>query len=164
MRWDVFARPILSSSRARAGWASPRSPQRWPWTAARTGRSVLLAEMEGRGEIARTLEVPDPGIPGANDRRRPCRAVHHSDGGGLRDAPIQPVIADTPERRVALAVLAHERASAPIRAAEERAIAAFEARAREPIVLVPELAGDIHDVAGLRRLGPHLFGRSISGR
>jgi anion-transporting ArsA/GET3 family ATPase len=63
-----------------------------------------------------------------------------------------------PERRAASAVLRARLEREPRLAAESAAMARFaRARPAVPLVAVPELAGDLHDVAGLRRIAAHLF-------
>jgi anion-transporting ArsA/GET3 family ATPase len=62
------------------------------------------------------------------------------------------------ERRAAGAVLRAALRREPRIAAEASALARFaDARAEIPLVGVPELAGDVHDVAGLRRIASFLF-------
>ncbi|MEX2458621.1 MAG: ArsA-related P-loop ATPase [Actinomycetota bacterium] len=65
------------------------------------------------------------------------------------------------ERRVASAVLRTRLAWQLVDAREDDALAAFEAaHPGRPLVRVPELDGDVHDLEGLRRLGDRLFASS----
>jgi anion-transporting ArsA/GET3 family ATPase len=62
---------------------------------------------------------------------------------------------DTEDRAVADMLVDHLRRE-PLQAAEARAMTAFAyAHAGVPIIAVPELSGDVHDVAGLRRVGAY---------
>lgn len=62
------------------------------------------------------------------------------------------------ERAVADMLVDHLRRE-PLAAAQARAMASFaRAHAGVPIVAVPELSGDVHDVGGLRRVGEYLSG------
>jgi anion-transporting ArsA/GET3 family ATPase len=66
---------------------------------------------------------------------------------------------DSPERRAVGAALKDMVAGEPRRAAEARALSTFaSAHPGLPLLPVPELPGDVHDTAGLRRVGSHLFG------
>jgi anion-transporting ArsA/GET3 family ATPase len=65
---------------------------------------------------------------------------------------------DSPERRAVGAALEGMVAGEPRRAAEARALARFaSSHPGLPLLAVPELPGDVHDTAGLRRLGSYLF-------
>ena len=65
---------------------------------------------------------------------------------------------DDAERRTAAAILRHHLRWQPVRQAEMRALSRFaETHGEVPLLAVPELAGDVHDVTGLRRVGAHLF-------
>jgi anion-transporting ArsA/GET3 family ATPase len=65
----------------------------------------------------------------------------------------------SPAERAAAAVLGYRLRIEPRRAAETRAVSDFRRRHPNiPIVAVPELPVDVHDVAGLRLLGRSLFG------
>ena len=67
----------------------------------------------------------------------------------------------SPAERAAAAVLGYRLGTEPRRAAEAGAVAAFRRERPElPIVAVPELPVDVHDVAGLRMVGSALFGGS----
>ncbi|HJP64944.1 MAG TPA: ArsA-related P-loop ATPase [Actinomycetota bacterium] len=62
MSWArAFDRPLLLVS-GKGGTGKSTVAAAVAALAAGEGRRVLLAEVEGRGEIARTLEVPDPGM------------------------------------------------------------------------------------------------------
>jgi anion-transporting ArsA/GET3 family ATPase len=61
-------------------------------------------------------------------------------------------------QRTAAAVLLAAVRMAPQLHAEQAAVASFAARHPDvPILAVPELVGNVHDVSGLRRIGAHLF-------
>jgi anion-transporting ArsA/GET3 family ATPase len=65
----------------------------------------------------------------------------------------------TAPERAAAEVLAVRLGQEPRRAAEARSLAEFTAaHPAIPLSVIPELAGDVHDVGGLRRLASHLFG------
>jgi len=65
----------------------------------------------------------------------------------------------SPEERSAAALLAARLRDEPRRAAEANGMAAFASRhPAMPLLAVPDLPGDVHDTAGLRRLAAHLFG------
>ena len=67
------------------------------------------------------------------------------------------------EQRAAAAVLAAGIRRRPGLAAEAAVVASFiDEHPSIPLVGVPELAGDIHDVPGLRRVAVHLFGEGSS--
>jgi anion-transporting ArsA/GET3 family ATPase len=61
------------------------------------------------------------------------------------------------DERAVAAIVADRIRREPQIAAERAAMASFAARHRVPIVAVPELAGDVHDVKGLRRVASELF-------
>jgi anion-transporting ArsA/GET3 family ATPase len=66
------------------------------------------------------------------------------------------------EQRAAGAVLAAAVRRHPRVAAEGAAVATFiEGHPRIPLLGIPELAGDVHDVPGLRRVAGHLFGDGV---
>ena len=58
---DLFASEILIVS-GKGGTGKSTVAAAIATAAASTGRPVLLAEVEGRGEATRTLGVPDPGF------------------------------------------------------------------------------------------------------
>src|SRR6266508_1111377 len=58
---DLFARPLLFVS-GKGGTGKSTVAAALAGAAASTGRRVLLAEVEGRGEIPRVLPVADPGF------------------------------------------------------------------------------------------------------
>ena len=63
------------------------------------------------------------------------------------------------EQRAVGAALQARIRNEPRRAAEASAMHRFAGAHPEiPLLAVPELAGDVHDVPGLRRLAVHLFG------
>ncbi len=71
---------------------------------------------------------------------------------------------DAEQRAVSAALLARIR-NEPRHAAEAAAMHGFaRAHPEIPLLAVPELAGDVHDVPGLRRLAAHLFGRGETER
>jgi len=62
------------------------------------------------------------------------------------------------ERGAVAAVIASYAREEPRRAAEAAAMVGFAERHPEmPLLAVPELPGDVQDVAGLRRIASHLF-------
>ncbi|MGH2556782.1 MAG: ArsA-related P-loop ATPase, partial [Actinomycetota bacterium] len=62
MRWeDLFARQILIVS-GKGGTGKSTIAAALASVSGATGRRTLLIEVEGRGEIARTLQMPDPGF------------------------------------------------------------------------------------------------------
>lgn len=62
MQWeDLFARPVLIVS-GKGGTGKSVVAAALAATAARSGRRTLLVEVEGRGEITRTIGIPDPGF------------------------------------------------------------------------------------------------------
>jgi anion-transporting ArsA/GET3 family ATPase len=69
-----------------------------------------------------------------------------------------------PEERAAAAILRDALTRWPRYGDEERALLAFADRTRGiPILTVPELAGDVQDVRGLRKVAAHLFDRVKDG-
>ena len=69
------------------------------------------------------------------------------------------------EERATAAVLSHAVATEPTRSAQADALGRFAAGHRSAaIVRVPELGGDVHDLAGLRRVAKHLGTRSLRPR
>jgi anion-transporting ArsA/GET3 family ATPase len=65
------------------------------------------------------------------------------------------------EQRAAAAVLSARLHREPRLAMEAAAMARFAlAHGSVPLLAVPELAGDVHDIAGLRKIAGHLFGES----
>jgi anion-transporting ArsA/GET3 family ATPase len=65
------------------------------------------------------------------------------------------------EQRAVAAVLSARLRREPRLAMEAGAMARFRVSHRAvPLLAVPELAGDVHDIAGLRRIAGHLFGES----
>jgi anion-transporting ArsA/GET3 family ATPase len=74
------------------------------------------------------------------------------------DGVIQRLEAGTAEDRAVAAAVRTRLAWQVVEAREESALGAFdEAHPGVPLIRVPELEGDIHDVPGLRRLGETLF-------
>jgi anion-transporting ArsA/GET3 family ATPase len=62
MRWeDLYARPVLIVS-GKGGTGKSVVAAALATTAAASGRRTLLVEVEGRGEVTRTLGIPDPGF------------------------------------------------------------------------------------------------------
>jgi anion-transporting ArsA/GET3 family ATPase len=62
VRWEeLFARPVLIVS-GKGGTGKSVVSAALAATAAASGRRTLLVEVEGRGEVTRTLGVPDPGF------------------------------------------------------------------------------------------------------
>ena len=62
MKWrEVFDHPVLIVS-GKGGTGKSTVAAALATAGARTGRKVLLVEVEGRGEVTRTLGVPDPGF------------------------------------------------------------------------------------------------------
>lgn len=62
MSWErLFTRPILVVS-GKGGTGKSTMAAALATAATRSGRRVLLAEVEGRGQVAATLGVPDPGF------------------------------------------------------------------------------------------------------
>jgi anion-transporting ArsA/GET3 family ATPase len=62
VQWEeLFARPVLIVS-GKGGTGKSVVAAALAATAARSGRRTLLVEVEGRGEITRTLGIPDPGF------------------------------------------------------------------------------------------------------
>lgn len=62
MRWeDLFARQILIVS-GKGGTGKSTIAAALASVSGAAGRRTLLVEVEGRGEIARTLQIPDPGF------------------------------------------------------------------------------------------------------
>jgi anion-transporting ArsA/GET3 family ATPase len=84
----------------------------------------------------------------------------HADGTVLpeqTEGTIASLLEGGPEERAVASMLADDVRREPLQAAETDAIEAFAHRHdRVPIVAVPELPGDIHDVAGLRRVAAYL--------
>jgi anion-transporting ArsA/GET3 family ATPase len=75
------------------------------------------------------------------------------------NAVIQSLSEGKPDQRASGAVLCQTLRAERRSALETEAIAAFaERRAGAPLVASPELDGDVHDVAGLRRVARELFG------
>jgi anion-transporting ArsA/GET3 family ATPase len=75
------------------------------------------------------------------------------------DTAIGGLAGGTAEQRAVAAVLSDRLRREPRHILERVAVDAFAQRHPElPIVAVPELAGDVHDVPGLRRVGAQLFG------
>jgi len=69
VRWeDLFGREILIVS-GKGGTGKSTVAAALATSAARSGRRTLLAEVEGRGEIARTLGIRDPGF---DERKAPA--------------------------------------------------------------------------------------------
>src|SRR5439155_654322 len=62
VQWeDLFARPVLIVS-GKGGTGKSVVAAALAATAATSGRRTLLVEVEGRGEITRTIGIPDPGF------------------------------------------------------------------------------------------------------
>jgi hypothetical protein len=84
----------------------------------------------------------------------------HVDGPPLPDEvgpTIDTLEAGDAEERAVAAMLRDELRREPRQAAESEAMASFaRAHVGVPIVPVPELSGDIHDVPGLRRVAAYL--------
>ena len=75
--WDtLFDRQILIVS-GKGGAGKSTVAAAIATAGAATGRRVLLAEVEGRGEAARTLGVPDPGF---HERPAPHRLGYYRIG------------------------------------------------------------------------------------
>jgi len=63
-----------------------------------------------------------------------------------------------PEDRAVGAVLANRLQREPRHVAEGSAMQAFaQSHPAVPVIGIPDLGGDVHDVTGLRRIGAHLF-------
>jgi anion-transporting ArsA/GET3 family ATPase len=101
---------------------------------------------------------------------RPAAIVMNRWHPGLPSLPpatgrvVEVLDAGNREQRAVAAVLAAGIRRRPRLAAEAAAMAAFiDGHPSIPLVGVPELAGDVHDVAGLRRIAAHLFEEELSG-
>ena len=84
---------------------------------------------------------------------RLTRAALHEDEAAVRSALAEALGDDLADRAAAL----HERLRGQAAHDEELIVQHLRAPGHEPVLLVPQLAEDVHDVAGLDRLAAHLF-------
>jgi anion-transporting ArsA/GET3 family ATPase len=137
---------LLGSSEARFVVVTSPSP-----TSLTEGGYFLRRLDEGGMRAAATVVNRFPADTIVLDPARAARAVRT-----LAEAP-------DVERRTVAAMLLHHLRWQPVRQAQMRSLRRFgEAHPDLPLIEVPELAGDVHDVAGLRRVGSYLFDADTS--
>lgn len=110
-------------------------------------RRLVEAELPFGGVIVNKVH---PDVLG-DERQRPAATLRRGALGQLADAGLDPAVA----ARAADAFLSYQ-----VLAERDRANVWSLARrlGPEPLLEVPYLDGDVHDVPGLERLEPHLFG------